>query len=69
MRYGGQTTKEVRLDVAARQSVSRLGTINGGFGRLLLPQWWFYLAQDARRDNHDLASAGNPGMSGKRKLK
>jgi hypothetical protein len=59
-----QMTEEVRLDSGGAARFRASAQSIGGFGRFYHLGGRFHLAEDARRGNHDLATAGNPGNVG-----
>jgi hypothetical protein len=56
--------EEVRLDEGRAERFAASVQSIGGFDRLSWPSGRSYLAEDARRGNHDLTIAGHPGNVG-----
>jgi len=63
-RIDRQTTDEVRPDGSRAERFSAKAQSIGGFGRLSWPTGRFHLVEDARRDNHALTTARDPGNVG-----
>ena len=63
-RIDRQTTDEVRPDGSRAERFSAKAQSIGGFGRLSWPTGRFHLVEDARRGNHGLTTARDPGNVG-----